>query len=211
MKKLALILGILVVAAGAYANLLENGNFDTGDGTGWTEWDSGAEWGGPFNYDYQGFPCDYCDSIYSAFLSCDWGSFGLLQVIDVVPGYETVLSGWVLGFDYGANWYELLLFDGEVDGDFVDHHTTDSDIIGKWDSWGGYLGYPTAEWESASGSRMASGDKMTVAIKAGGLDVGAEAWFDCLDAVQPGIPEPGTMMLLGTALLGLAGLTRRIG
>ena len=203
MKKLALILAIAAIAATANANLLVNGSFETGDLTGWTTWR--APWGAGEQWNVVSTPCA-CDGGQLALeLRGGNGSWGVLQCIDVTPGLEVTLTATIKAMNAGANWYELLLFDGCVDGAHVDGNTTDDDIIAKWDSWGGYLGNPTEQCETVSGSRTPTGNQMTVALKAGGAN--ALGWFDCITAEQ--IPEPGTMMLLGMGLLGMAGLAKR--
>jgi len=199
MKTVLMCVG-LASAVWALPGLLINPCFETGDGTGWTEWNS--PWGGPFTWDYAATPA--IEGSYSLNMSCPGGSFGVYQEFATLPGEEYFVSGVWKG-DGSNAWFEVLLLDEAYSYAVADGPAAE-DIIIKHDTWD--LGPVPFGPEQFCGSRVASGSVMTLVLKCGANGGSADVWFDCVDVCGP-IPEPGTCLLVGTGLLGLAGLARR--
>lgn len=189
MRKFLAIAAVCAVASLTGANLLTNGGFETG-ASGWTQYSS--FWGSGFSWNYTSTP-PYEGSA-ALRLTANEGSMGVFQVIDVTPGLPVVISFAIRATDNGNNWYEVLLFDGVKNGVQIDFMTGPADIMFRWDSAGGYDGYPQPVWTTGTDMRTPTQNKMTVAVKAGGTGVAVSGRFDALDVTQ--IPEP-TALLLG--------------
>jgi hypothetical protein len=199
MKMILMCVG-LASAVWALPGLLTNPCFETGDATGWTTWNS--PWGGPFTTDFAATPA--IEGLYSLNMSCPGGSFGVYQEFAVIPGEEYFFTAVWKG-DGSNAWFECLLLDEAYSYAVADGPAAE-DIIAKHDTW--TLGPVPFGPEQVCGSRVASGTVMTVVLKCGASGGSADVWFDCVDVCGP-IPEPGTCLLVGTGLLGLAGLARR--
>ena len=76
MRTLSLVVSVLSVSLLLGNGIEVNGDFETGDGLGWTEWNS--PWGGPFTYDYL-WGDDPFDGSYSLHMYASAGSFGVYQ------------------------------------------------------------------------------------------------------------------------------------
>lgn len=207
MRKFAVLIA-LVLATAASANLLVNGDWSTGDETGWTRWR--AAWGTQETWTVtagngQPPPAGFTDS------TNDNGSFGWYQVITTpAPGTYTLTADWE-GDVGGGGWAELMLFTVPTGTDPSGAADTGvaGDIAFKKDSWGQNTPPNAWGWEAASlspatggnaGTRtVTTGQDLVVATKTGNT---AAVYFDNINV----IPEPGTV-LLGFA--GLAFLIRR--
>lgn len=181
---------------------MTNGGFESG-ATGWTQYRSFS--GSGFNWNYAYTPAYEGSAALS--LTANPGTLGVFQVIDLPygPGLDVVISWAIKATDNGNNWYEVLLFDGAVTGNQILSSTAPADIMFRWDSAGQYDGYPQPTWTTGTATRTPTGNKMTVAVKAGGSGAAVSGQFDALDVNQ--IPEP-TVLLLGFGGL-MAVLKRR--
>jgi len=212
------LLGLMVVvavAAQASADLI-NGDWSTGDETGWTRWR--ALWGATESWAVTSSgPTPPAGTLSG---SGGNGSFGWYQVVAVPAGTPATLSADWAGDIGGAGWAELLLMTSATpltEADWVTRIDTGvpGDIAFKKDSWG--MNPPTSwDWQDASLSPRPSGNGgmvmsqgyVGVALKLGGFPMGL-ASFDNIyledfdDNVQV-IPAPGAIALgsIGVALVG---------
>ena len=202
--KTSLCVGLLlaVTAAASGANLLTNGDFATGDETGWTRWRAG--WGATENWAVAG-------GIGQLYGAGGDGSFGWFQAVPMPVGdIATVDATWT-GSIGGAGWAEVMLYTSAnpaADWGFLADTGAASDIAFKKDSWG--MNPPTTwDWQPASMSPHPSGNGgmvvsqgyVAVAVKLGGFPMGSVNFEDVTLA-----PEPASAMLL---CLGLPLLRRR--
>lgn len=206
MKKL-MVIAMLALATPAFANVLVNGDWSTGDETGWTRWR--APWGSTEGWAVtSGGPTAPEGTLFG---SGGNGSYGWYQVV-AVPASEmvTVTADWK-GDIGGAGWAEVMLYTS-ADPNANWGNLADSggagDIAFKKDSWG--MNPPTAwGWQAASLSPHPSGNGGTihslgyvcVALKLGGFPMGTVS-FDNIILT----PEPAAALLL---LAGLPLLRRR--
>jgi len=209
MKKLfVLAIALMVISSAAFAqtNLVVNGDFSTGDETGWTRWNS--PWGGGFQWDAtQGF----------GQLSTSGGSFGWYQVVKDVPvdALVTVSGEWKAN---NISWLEFMLYTVAVDTDEntikgVFDSGPASDIAFKKDAWG--MNPPTSfDWQAADLSKHPTGNQGSLVNQGWvvvGLKLGAQnsavALFDNVELSY--VPEPGSMVALMSGLVGLGGLVIR--
>lgn len=188
-------------------NLLANGDFETGDATGWTGWQS--PWGGSFVRDFAhdeaGREGNYCLKLGSPSTT---GSFGVYQQVAVEPGKTYRIDASWRGQKTGpSNWFEILLLDGSFDIDQADSggeavvrtnymYAYDNLIgTGVGGSVGTTFGWLRAhtqngtsyDYNSRHGERTATGSTMTVVLKAGNTGEGGEgvaAWFDSVSLVE---------------------------
>ena len=216
MKKLLVFLGIVLalgLVSSARANLVVNGDWSTGDETGWTRWR--APWGSGEQWNVTSNGPTPPEG--TASLSNGIGSWGWFQRIPVsVPGPYTVSADWAGDID-GLGWAEVMLFsctDALSNDDVIARIDVGNlaDIAFKKDSWG--MNPPTAwGWEAASLSPHPQGNggvieatcpEIVVALKLGST-TNAPRWtsWDNITVV----PEPATLALL--LLGGLALLRRR--
>ena len=204
MRKIAALM-VLFMAAAASANLLVNGDWSTGDETGWTQWraawGSGETWAvtaaGPTQ------PEGTADS------TTDSASFGWYQAItNPGAGPYTLSADWS-GDVGGGGWAEVMFFTVPTGTDPapVADAGAAGDIAAKKDSWGlntppNNWGWESAALSPATGSfnlTAAAGEDVVVALKAGNTAV--VSWDNLVV-----VPEPATMLL---GISGLALVARR--
>ncbi len=211
--------GMIVVFALAVvpvrADLLTNGDFETGDLTGWTFWRAG--WGSGENVQVQAAEVGSGNyALNEWFVGGGSGSFGVYQEVPVTPGTPYRVTGqWKGEVSTGFNWFEVILIDGPFDLDAADN----PDQV--WDNMVSayHENAPTIfDWEPISntytngpyivdGVRTATSDTMTVVLKLGGFGE-PTAWFD--DVRMTAVPEPTALFLLaGGALVSAARRRRR--
>ena len=156
MRKIAILcsLALLMFATTAIAESIVNGDFGTGDETGWTRWrapwGSGEQWSvgpcvGPCNPTGCDPPCEEPMGVL-ALASNDPGpagtsSFGWYQRIPVIPSEIWYLSGCWCGDVSPNGWAEVMLFtstEGMSDDDIINRIDTGGadDIAAKKDGWG---------------------------------------------------------------------------
>lgn len=205
MKKV--LIGVLLVAGFAApasaVNLLINGDWSTGNETGWTRW--WAPWGAS-NYAVTSSGPTPPEG--TAWLNAgQQGSFGWWQGVAVPVGtVVTVDADWT-GNIGGAGWAEVMLWSQAAPGGEGGRADTGNaaDIAFKKDSWG--MNPPTAwSWQKASLSPHPSGNGGTVvsqgyvvvALKLGSVSGSAvNASWDNIVLT----PEPAAALLLGLPLL----------
>ncbi|MBP7936654.1 MAG: DUF362 domain-containing protein [Phycisphaerae bacterium] len=188
-------------------NLLVNGDFETGDASGWTGWES--PWGGPFVRDFAdaeaGHQGSFCLKLGG---SSTTGSFGVHQQVTVEPGKTYRVDAFWRGQKTGSsNWFEILLLDGPFDIDQADSggepvvrtnymYAYDNLIgTGLGGNVGATFGWLWAhsqdgtkyDYNSRHGERTATGNTLTVVLKAGNTGeggAGVAAWFDDVSLVE---------------------------
>ena len=188
-------------------NLLNNGDFETGDATGWNTWQS--PWGGPFTRDFAnteaGHQGSFCLKLGGTSTT---GSFGVYQQAAVEPGKTYRVDAYWRGQKTGpSNWFEILLLDGAFDIDQADsggepvvrtnYMYAYDNLIGTGLSgnigatfgwlWGHSQDGTSYDYNSRHGERTATGNTMTVVLKAGNTGeggAGVAAWFDSVSLVE---------------------------
>jgi hypothetical protein len=202
MRKLTFICVFLIAVPAFGQNLLINGDWGTGDETGWTRW--GSPWGSVQSWDvtYNGpTPPEGTASVSS-------GSIGWYQVVPAAsPGLFSVSADWAGSLNSG--WAEIMLFEvtaGTSEEDIVSRIDMGnaSDILYKKDSWG--LNPPdTWDWEPAELSianvvtDIFASEWVVVALKVGSGGGGATCSFDNIILT----PEPTGLALLGLGSFAL--------
>ncbi len=208
MKRVLFFVSVLsVICIPASANLLVNGGFETGDLTGWTQWQ--ATWSVSPGIAIDGNTLR---------LSGSAGSFGVWQAITTVPGEAyTITAAWKGNEGQTGFWNEILFFndDGRAILDQLDA-PHNSSILSRVDGWGmnppeswdwqcafcGAQWYPSGPWTNTI---VATGTTMYVGLKTGAREGWADVQFDHVTVV----PEPGSLLALAGSLASMAGLLRR--
>ena len=193
-KAIVCSLALMVCAATASANLVVNGDWNTGNETGWTRWNS--PWGGPFSWSVDatdGQPAP------SGKLSAAGGSFGWYQWVPTNPGTIYTISGDWKGQNVG--WAEIIFGndDGRSEYDQLDAPVANN-IVSKEDGGATYGWQPIDPSSKGSGAvtQVATGPRMLVGLKLGQSGGGqSTAWYDNIAVT----PEPATAILLGLPIL----------
>jgi len=215
MKYLAGIL-VLMLVVPVSANLLVNGDFETGDTTGWnvaTFWTPG--WGtappvldaktGIGTFGGLGIPHEGSYALAADISGHANYHVGAYQTVDTVPGVEYVVDGWFAGGIESSNdtaWWEVKVSPGM---------TSDPDaagtVIAKKERANAQPGPHLEFQESFSNTFVASDTQTTLFLKWGRAESAdwkiSAAGFDALSVT----PEPASLALLG--LGGLVLLRRR--
>lgn len=189
-KLLFLLLGAFLIAGSAEANLLINGDFESGPGTGWSPW-----WGG--NSGIADFGADFGDPPGNTSAGIWWLDDGFVQEVTIGPGLYTLegdlINGHIaplgnsrrtilkaeIGLDGAMWWTQEVFLDAMAPIDIWQHLSLDIDntaaganwvkvVLMQWDDDG---------WGSGTGN----------------------SYFDNIQLT----PEPTTMVLLGLGALML--------
>ena len=209
-------------------NLAVNGDFETGDATGWTEWTENGGWGHDEAWDYantEGGQADnYCLRLGNG---ATVSSFGVFQEVAVEPGKTYRLDAYWKGEKLGdLNWWEVILIDGAFDIDEADYgplvelnymFAYDNNTYGLPGGIGTTFGWvwchnqyappkDEVDWNNRRGRRTASGNTMTIVLKAGSngdVASGVAAWFDAVELrevvsedVVDHVPDPVSPAIL---------------
>jgi hypothetical protein len=196
------LLAVFATQAGA-TNLIQNGDFHTGDLTDWTSGLTSDGSAGPWGPEVEG-----CEAHMGQLC---WGG----QVGSVV--YNGQYEGATMSqtFTSGAGpatlsmFYEVqMLFMGGEGGDFLlllDGNIVAQNNTGELDSWDLAVGTLAANANLTAGqhtleidvlSNVQSDDTSPIQL-VGGIDV------------EGPVPEPGSLVLMGSGVLGLVGVLRR--
>lgn len=178
-------------------NLLANGDFEQA-GEGWTTWQAAGGAGPVWNFTSTEPGC-YGTQCLKLGGSSVATSFGVWQEVAVEAGKTYRLDAYWRGRKLAAeNWFELLLIDGpfsltqadqpaSVKANFMfAYDNTTYGLPGPVGTTFGWLwtheqyAQPSGQvdWNNRLGRRRATGDVMTVVLKAGSTGGGVEAWFD---------------------------------
>lgn len=205
MKKVLCLMAVLAITATASALPVVNGDWGTGDETGWTRWR--APWGAGENWSVTNLGPTGPEGTLS---SGGGNSFGWFQRVPVIPSeVYTLVADWsgALGVQGGTNgWAEVGVImgtDGMSDGDIVNAVDGGQGIVAKKDTWG--LNPPAAwGWQPISLSLVNPADfhaatgEVAVFIKLGG-NPGNGNWLS-VDNIEL-LPEPAAVLLLGIPML----------
>lgn len=213
MKRVCVLVALAITfSLPAFAGLV-NGDWSTGDETGWTRW--WAPWGA-YNYAVT-VNGPFAPEGTAMLNPGQAGSFGWYQVVECPAGMICCISGMWAGQIGGAGWAEVMLWTtndpNENHGNRADVGNP-ADIAFKKDSWG--MNPPTTwDWEpitlsphpNGNGGVVVSQGYVVVALKLGGFS--PPEWVSWDNLCLTCIPEPGSILALGTGLVGLAGLALR--
>ncbi len=163
-----------------------NGTFESGDGLGWTTWNS--PWGAGFLYDYAAIE-DAHQGTSSLLMSASTGSFGVYQEFCVESGVPFDAAwAWKGKTDGSTGWWEFLIIDGPYSylaaDDPANHPETT--IAAKWEV--GFAGaYPPAieTWTEDTGGIVPTSDMVTVVLKCGSTSGPVRVSFDAVTVAHP--------------------------
>lgn len=190
-------LAIVSVASG---NVLVNGDWSTGDETGWIR-SNPAVWGSNQNWSVT----SYGPTAPEGSLTMDGGSFGWLQIVEVDAGATAELSlDWMAN---NAGWIEVMLWTEASEPDLAAVKTIfdDGDAAKTAFKEEGYTTaweQATSLWPGGNDGTVVSDGWVIVGLKLGSGGGGAAGSFDNIVLT----PEPATLLLLG---MGLALVRRR--
>lgn len=119
---ISLLASVLFVSTASAQNLLVNGNWETGDETGWTQVQS--SWGSNMTWTV-GPPGHLFSPDNAGILAADGGSFGWVQVVEVPISSPTTIDGYWTGST--ISWAEFMLFT-------FDHEPSDAEVFDLFDA-----------------------------------------------------------------------------
>ena len=181
--------GTAILAHAGPTNLVTNGSFETGDFTGWTPVgdtsfngvcsDGSCPISGGWNAE---------DGVYSAYFGPVGDLGGISQIINTTPGDQYTVSFWLALPQAGTPNF----FQAEF-----------GNAVLTINNWGGSFG-----WQEFTLSTMATSSQTNLEFL---FRDDPSYWFlDNVSVTQgSSTPEPGTLVMFGTGLLGLAGIARR--
>jgi hypothetical protein len=187
MKKLvlALALPLLCVGSAMADELIVNGGFESGALTPW--YNARNFCGGPC----QDWAVTNTNSHSGSFSAMDVGNIELRQDLTATPGSQiTSVSFWV---------------NNSAGVDAVDFFYSDS-------SDEEYVVFTNAGvWNFVDVTADVNTSKTLVGFSIWGCDTGCTSFVDdvSITTAGGGVPEPGTLAMLGTGVLGVAGVSRR--
>ena len=185
-------IAVLILPRASQGTLLNNGDFETGDGTGWLNWGT--------NFAVVSDPV-YSQDVYSATLW--WSDAGWVQLVSAMEGVTYTLSGDMIhnaDFDDRAAYLKLEFWDAADTTLLAEHEIGILPASGTADdTWYSYSGSAVAP----SGTGLAKVVLLYVDSTGGQANPFGLAYWDNVVLT----PEPATVALLG--LGGLLILRRR--
>jgi hypothetical protein len=194
-RTLAAALSLAVLGAGsAQANLVTNGSFETGDTTGWTVDAASSGYGlNPFGTTYGS--------------GMDGSSWAWLAGYELGREFSQTVTGLSVGTTYALTFIMASEYSNSdqinvsVNGGADSLFTAPPDTGGFWNNW------VTKELDFVATSTSATIEFDSYGLNTSGYDVGIDKV--ALNAIGQAVPEPATLLLVGTGLFGFAARRRR--